>query len=89
MTSSFPRTSRCWKDKDIDLFPISGISASSGVNLAVTVQSLEALSSNLEADELDVAVLNPIDGICDRFHPHELFTERYLVIFRLGTGWRI
>jgi hypothetical protein len=86
MTSSFPRTSRCWKDKDIDL---SGISASSGVELAVTVQSLEALSSNLEADELDVAVLNPIDEICDRFHPHELFTERYVVIFRLGTGWRI
>ena len=86
MTSSFPRTSRCWKDKDIDL---SGISASSGVELAVTVQSLEALSSNLEADELDGAVLNPIDGICDRFHPHELFTERYVVIFRLGTGWRI
>jgi DNA-binding transcriptional LysR family regulator len=52
-----------------------------GVELAVMEQSLEALSSNLEADQLDVAVLNPVDGICDRFHTHELFTERYVVIF--------
>ena len=42
----------------------------------MTEQTLEALSSNLEAGELDVAVLNPIAGIAERFHSHELFTER-------------
>jgi DNA-binding transcriptional LysR family regulator len=52
-----------------------------GVELAVTEQSLAGLSSNLEAGELDVAVLNPIAGIAERFHTHELFTERYVVIF--------
>jgi DNA-binding transcriptional LysR family regulator len=52
-----------------------------GVELAVTEQSLESLASNLEADELDVAVLNPINGVSDRFHTHEMFTERYVVIF--------
>ena len=52
-----------------------------GVELAVTEQSLETLCANLEDGELDVAVLNPIDGVGDRFHTHELFAERYVVIF--------
>lgn len=60
-----------------------------GVELSVTEQSIDDLVANLDEGELDVAVLNPIDGIPERLNTHELYNERYVVIFppehRLAT----
>lgn len=51
-----------------------------GVELALTEQSLDSLIGNLDADQLDVAILNPINGIADQYNTHELFPERYVVV---------
>ena len=49
---------------------------------------VSVLEAKLDGGELDVAVLNPMDGLPTRFHSHDLYTERYVVIFppehRLG-----
>lgn len=59
-----------------------------GVEVAVSENSVATLAAKLNDDELDVAVLNPESDLGDGFHTHDLYTERYVVIFppehRLG-----
>lgn len=55
-----------------------------GVELSVSEQSLEQLKDNLEAGELDLAILNPMDGLAAAFHQQPLYTERYVVVFPPG-----
>lgn len=59
-----------------------------GVELSVTEDNVTELRAKLDGDEFDLAVLNPMDGLGDGFHTHNLYTERYVVIFppdhRLG-----
>jgi DNA-binding transcriptional LysR family regulator len=52
-----------------------------GVEVAVTEASAESLKSQLESAELDLAVLNAMDDHRDSFTVHELYRERYVVIF--------
>jgi DNA-binding transcriptional LysR family regulator len=50
--------------------------------------SAAELKEKLDAGELDLAVLNPLDGLGEGYHARQLYTERYIVIFppehRLG-----
>lgn len=59
-----------------------------GVEMEVSEDTVGALEAKLDDGELDVAVLNPMDGLPTWFHAHDLYTERYVVIFpsehRLG-----
>lgn len=52
-----------------------------GVEMEVSEDTVGALEAKLDDGELDVAVLNPMDGLPTRFHAHDLYTERYVVIF--------
>ena len=60
-----------------------------GVEVAVTEASVTDLKTSLEDDEIDIAVMNAMDGLGDAFHVHDLYEERYVVIFppehRLGA----
>lgn len=55
-----------------------------GVEMAVSEDDVSVLEAKLDGGELDVAVLNPMDGLPTRFHSHDLYTERYVVIFPPG-----
>ena len=55
-----------------------------GVEVAVTEAPVAELKAGLEAGDLDLAVLNPLDGLGEAFHVHDLYTERYVVIFPPG-----
>lgn len=52
-----------------------------GVEVAVTEADAEDLKSRLESAELDLAVLNAMDDHRETFTVHELYKERYVVIF--------
>lgn len=52
-----------------------------GVEVAVTEASVEDLKSRLESAELDLAVLNVLDNQRGFFTVHDLYRERYVVIF--------
>jgi len=52
-----------------------------GVEVAVTEAGAEALKSRLQAGELDLAVLNAIGDERASFTVHDLYSERYVVIF--------
>ena len=52
-----------------------------GVELSVSERSIEDLKADLDAGDLDVAILNPMDGLGDALHYQELYRERYVVIF--------
>jgi DNA-binding transcriptional LysR family regulator len=60
-----------------------------GVEVAVTEAPVEELKSRLESSELDLAVLNALGNERSRFTVHDLYRERYVVIFppdhRLAT----
>lgn len=62
--------------------------AHAGVELSVTEASLQELKAKLDDGEIDLAVLNPMDGLGDDYRSQKLYTERYVVIFppehRLG-----
>jgi len=62
--------------------------AHEGVELSVTEDSLSEIKSKLSDGELDLAVLNPMDGLGEEFRFQKLYAERYVVIFppehRLG-----
>jgi DNA-binding transcriptional LysR family regulator len=51
-----------------------------GVEVAVSESDIADLKEKLNAGDLDVAVLNPMDGLGESFHAIELYAERYLVI---------
>lgn len=55
-----------------------------GVEVAVNEAPIDELKRRLQAGELDLAVLNPKDGLGEEFHAHELYTERYVVILPPG-----
>ena len=51
---------------------------SPGVEIAVHDGSPEGLAARLSNDELDIAILNPLEGLGDTFHAEPLYTERYV-----------
>jgi DNA-binding transcriptional LysR family regulator len=53
---------------------------SPGVETAVHDGAPEALAAQLDADELDIAILNPLDGLGDNYRAEPLYTERYVVL---------
>ena len=52
-----------------------------GVELSVSEDNLTELKAKLDDGEIDLAVLNPMDGLGEGFHTHKLYTEKYVVIF--------
>ena len=55
--------------------------AHAGVELSVTEAGLQELKAKLEDGEIDLAVLNPMDGLGGEFRTQKLYSERYVVIF--------
>jgi DNA-binding transcriptional LysR family regulator len=53
---------------------------SPGVETAVRDGAPEALAAQLDADELDMAILNPFDGLGGNYRAEPLYTERYVVL---------
>lgn len=53
---------------------------SPGVDASVRDGAPEALAALLDADELDMAILNPLDGLGDNYRAEPLYTERYVVL---------
>jgi DNA-binding transcriptional LysR family regulator len=53
---------------------------SPGVEMAVRDGAPEALAAQLDGDELDLAILNPLDGLGDKYRTEQLYTERYVVL---------
>jgi DNA-binding transcriptional LysR family regulator len=53
---------------------------SPGVETAVRDGAPEALAALLDADELDIAILNPLDGLGENYRAEPLYTERYVVL---------
>jgi DNA-binding transcriptional LysR family regulator len=53
---------------------------SPGVETAVRDGAPEALAAQLSADELGIAILNPLDGLGDNYRAEPLYTERYVVL---------
>jgi len=52
-----------------------------GVEVAVSEANISDLIDKLEDGDLDVAILNPLDGLGERFNVTDLYKERYIVIF--------
>lgn len=52
-----------------------------GVEVAVSEARMDELKSKLENVELDVAVMNTLDKLHEGFTVHDLYEERYVVIF--------
>jgi DNA-binding transcriptional LysR family regulator len=53
---------------------------SPGVDTTVRDGAPEALAAQLDADELDMAILNPLDGLGENYRAEPLYTERYIVL---------
>jgi DNA-binding transcriptional LysR family regulator len=51
-----------------------------GVDVAVSDGAPEALAAQLDADELDVAVLNPMQGLGESYRAESLYTERIVIV---------
>jgi DNA-binding transcriptional LysR family regulator len=51
-----------------------------GVEVAVSEGSLDQLAAKLDADELDLAILNGLDRFRDGYRLEPLYKERYLVL---------
>ena len=51
-----------------------------GVEVAVSEASSAKLADRLHADELDVAILNPLEGFSEGYRLEPLYTERYVVL---------
>lgn len=61
--------------------PMAAIEKQSlGLETAVRDGAPEALAAQLDADELDMAILNPLDGLGDNYRAEPLYTERYVVV---------
>ena len=61
---------------------------SPGVETAVREGAPEALAALLDADELDMAILNPLEGLGDNYHAEPLYTERYVVLLPSENPFR-
>lgn len=55
-----------------------------GVEVAVTEASVADLKTALDEGDIDIAVMNALDDLGDAFHVHDLYEERYVVIFPPG-----
>lgn len=59
-----------------------------GIEIAVTEASVADLKADLDDGKIDIAVLNAMDNLGEAYHVHDLYEERYVVIFppdhRLG-----
>jgi DNA-binding transcriptional LysR family regulator len=53
---------------------------SPGLETAVRDGAPEALAAQLDADELDMAILNPLDGLGENYRAEPIYTERYVVL---------
>lgn len=51
-----------------------------GVEVAVTESSVSDLKDELDRGDLDLVVMNPLDGLGEGFHAHPLYDEQYVVI---------
>jgi DNA-binding transcriptional LysR family regulator len=51
-----------------------------GVDVAVNDGAPEALAAQLDADELDVAILNPMEGLGETYRTEPLYSERIVVV---------
>jgi DNA-binding transcriptional LysR family regulator len=51
-----------------------------GLETAVRDGAPEALAAQLDADELDMAILNPLDGLGENYRAEPLYSERYVVL---------
>ena len=51
-----------------------------GVEVAVREGGLQAIADWLDADEIDVAILNPLDGLRAGYRAEPIYTERYMVL---------
>lgn len=51
-----------------------------GVEVAVSENAPERLADKLDADELDLAILNARDGLGEAYRSEPLYTERYIVL---------
>ena len=51
-----------------------------GIDVAVHEGSVRDLEQRLDADELDLAVMNPREGLAERYRAEPLYTERYMVL---------
>lgn len=64
-------------------------SAYEGVEVAVSEAPLATLTAQLDQGEIDLAVLNPLGEVRERYNCRDLYEERYVVILppdhRLGT----
>ena len=49
------------------------------IELAISEDSISRLSQQLEEDELDAVIVNPLNDLPRRFNLHELYNERYVV----------
>jgi len=60
-----------------------------GVEIAVTESNVADLKTSLEEGNIDIAIMNSLDDLGEAFHVHDLYEERYVVIFppehRLGA----
>ncbi len=57
-----------------------------GVEVAVSEDSIAGLKAKLLESELDLAILNPLEGLGEDFHTHDLYKERYVVVFPPDHG---
>ena len=55
--------------------------AHAGVELSVTEANIADLKTKLDDGDIDLAVLNPMEGLGDDYRTHKLYSERYVVIF--------
>jgi DNA-binding transcriptional LysR family regulator len=58
-----------------------------GVELTVHENELTGLLKELEANELDIAIVAPAAGVGDLFRTEELYSERYVVAFAPGHAF--
>jgi DNA-binding transcriptional LysR family regulator len=61
---------------------------SPGLETAVRDGAPEALAAQLDADELDMAILNPLDGLGDNYRAEPLYSERYVVLLPPDHSFR-
>jgi DNA-binding transcriptional LysR family regulator len=58
------------------------------IELSISEGAPSALAADLEADRLDVALLNPHEQPAESFRIEPLYTERYVVVLPPGNGLR-
>ena len=52
-----------------------------GVEVSVVEAPVDRLREQLDDGEIELAILNPLDGAADVFHTLPLYDERYVVVF--------